>query len=116
MLDILLFRSCSKISTSFSPLRKVGAGARSLQIRQVVPVSINPGGVSYVKVTYQGEVSGLRSALAARGWSVEQNGYVLRMSSSGNAPPPVAPPPQPQTQQPAPAPQPPPSQPPGGDE
>ena len=34
MLDILLFRSCSKISTSFSPLRKVGAGARSLQIRR----------------------------------------------------------------------------------
>ena len=34
MLDMLLFRSCSKISTSFSPLRKVGAGARSLQIRR----------------------------------------------------------------------------------
>lgn len=33
MLDLLLFRSCSEISTSFSPLRKVGAGARSLQIR-----------------------------------------------------------------------------------
>ena len=33
MLDMLLFRSCSRISTSFSPLRKVGAGARSLQIR-----------------------------------------------------------------------------------
>jgi hypothetical protein len=85
-------------------------------VQQVVPVSINPGGVSYVNVTYQGDISGLRTALAARGWSVEQNGYVLRMSSSGNAPPPVAPPPQPQTQQPAPAPQPPPSQPPGGDE
>ena len=33
MLDMLLFRSCLKISTSFSPLRKVDAGARSLQIR-----------------------------------------------------------------------------------
>jgi hypothetical protein len=87
-------------------------------VRQVVPVSINPGGVSYVNVTYQGEVSGLRSALAARGWSVEQNGYVLRMSSAGNAPPPLAPPPppQPQPQQPAPAPQTPPSQSPRGDE
>jgi hypothetical protein len=34
VLDMLLFRSCSKISSSFSPLRKVGAGARSLQIRR----------------------------------------------------------------------------------
>jgi hypothetical protein len=73
-------------------------------VQQVVPVSINPGGVSYVNVTYQGDVSGLRTALAARGWNVEQNGYVLRMSSSGNAPPPIAPPqpqPQPQPQPPA---------------
>ena len=87
-------------------------------VQQVVPVSINPGGVSYVNVTYQGEVSGLRSALAARGWSVEQNGYVLRMSSSGNAPPPIAPPPQPQPQpqQPAPTPQTPPDQAPRGNE
>ena len=29
----------------------------------------------------------LRSALAARGWSVEQNGYVLRMSSASGGPP-----------------------------
>jgi hypothetical protein len=88
-------------------------------VQQVVPVSINPGGVSYVNVTYQGDVSGLRAALAARGWSVEQNGYVLRMSSSGNGPPPIAAPrpPQPQPQppatppaQPTPAPQPAPSQ------
>ena len=92
-------------------------------VQQVVPVSINPGGVSYVNVTYQGDVSGLRSALAARGWSVEQNGYVLRMSSSGNAPPPIAPPrppqPQPQTppaSQPAPAQQTPPAPPSRGNE
>jgi hypothetical protein len=88
-------------------------------VQQVVPVSINPGGVSYVNVTYQGDVAGLRTALGARGWNVEQNGYVLRMSSSGNAPPPIAPPlpqPQPQPQQPAPAPQAPPSQPPRGNE
>jgi hypothetical protein len=86
-------------------------------VQQVVPVSINPGGVSYVNVTYQGNVAGLRTALAARGWNVEQNGYVLRMSSSGNGPPPIAPPlPQPQPQQPAPAPQATPSQPPRGNE
>ncbi len=67
-------------------------------VDQVAPVSINPGGVSYVNVTYRGELSGLRAALAARGWSVEQNGFVLRMSSSGKAPPPIAPPPPPQPQ------------------
>ena len=71
-------------------------------VDQVAPVSINPGGVSYVNVTYRGELSGLRAALAARGWSVEQNGFVLRMSSSGKAPPPIAPPP-PQQPQPQPA-------------
>ena len=88
-------------------------------VQQVVPVSINPGGVSYVNVTYQGDVGGLRTALAARGWNVEQNGYVLRMSSSGNAPPPIAPPqpqPQPQPQQPAPTPPATPSQTPRGNE
>jgi hypothetical protein len=67
-------------------------------VDQVAPVSINPDGVSYVNVTYRGELSGLRAALAARGWSVEQNGFVLRMSSSGKAPPPIAPPPPPQPQ------------------
>lgn len=86
-------------------------------VQQVVPVSINPGGVSYVNVTYQGDVSGLRTALAGRGWTVEQTGYVLRMSSAGGAPPPLAPPaPPPQPQQPAPTPPAAPSQPPRGNE
>ena len=86
-------------------------------VEQVVPVSINPDGVSYVNVTYRGDLSGLRAGLAARGWNVEQNGYVLRMSSSGGAPPPVAPPPPPQPQpQPAPPSQAPQSQPTRGDE
>ena len=75
-------------------------------VEQVVPVAINPGGVSYVNVTYRGDLSNLRSALAARGWSVEQNGFVLRMTSSGKAPPPIAPPPQPQPAPPPPQPQP----------
>lgn len=70
-------------------------------VDQAVPVSINPGGVSYVNVTYRGDVSVLRALLASRGWSVEQNGYVLRMSSGGNAPPALpGPPPQPQPQPP----------------
>ena len=65
-------------------------------VEQVVPVSINPGGISYVNVTYRGNVGSLRAILAARGWNVEQNGYVLRMSSAGGAPPPLQTPPPPQ--------------------
>jgi hypothetical protein len=87
-------------------------------VQQVVPVSINPGGVSYVNVTYQGDLSVLRALLASRGWNVEQNGYILRMSSTGNGPPPIAPPtpqPQPQPAQPQPQP-PPPGRPQGQDE
>jgi len=73
-------------------------------VQQVVPVAINPGGVSYVNVTYSGDLSVLRALLAARGWSVEQNGYILRMSSSGDKPPSLPPPPQSQPQpQPQPA-------------
>ena len=73
-------------------------------VQQVVPVAINPGGVSYVNVTYNGELSVLRALLASRGWNVEQNGYVLRMSSSGDKPPSLPPPSPPQ--QPATPPQP----------
>ena len=88
-------------------------------VDQVVPVSINPGGVSYVNVTYRNDISGLRAALAARGWSVAQTGFVLRMSTAGNAPPPIAPPQPPQQPQPQPATPPaqaPPSQQPRGNE
>ena len=75
-------------------------------VKQVVPVAINPGGVSYVNVTYSGDLSVLRALLASRGWSVEQNGFVLRMSSSGEKPPALPPPPP--APQPAQPPQPPP--------
>ena len=64
-------------------------------VQQVVPVAINPGGVSYVNVTYNGDLSVLRALLGSRGWNVEQNGYVLRMSSSSDRPPSLPPPPQP---------------------
>ncbi|HET7817047.1 MAG TPA: heavy-metal-associated domain-containing protein [Sphingomicrobium sp.] len=73
-------------------------------VESVAPVSIFPGGVSYVNVTYRGDIGNLRSALAARGWAVTQSGYVLRMSSTGSAPPPVAPPAPPPQPQPQPAP------------
>jgi hypothetical protein len=91
----------------------------------VVPVSISPGGVSYVNVTYRGgDISNLRLALGSRGWSVEQNGYILRMSSGSGGPPPLppkpspqpAPPPPQQQQQPAIPPQTPQTQPPRDEE
>jgi len=81
-------------------------------VEQVVPVSINPSGVSYVNVTYRGDLAVLRALLASRGWTVERNGYVLRMSSVSGGPPSLPPPPQPRPQ-PAPSqPQPQPAQPP----
>jgi hypothetical protein len=81
-------------------------------VKQVVPVAINPGGVSYVNVTYSGDLSVLRALLASRGWNVEQNGFVLRMSSSGEKPPAL--PPLPPAPQPAQPPQPPPQSAPQG--
>ncbi|QNP42520.1 hypothetical protein H9L15_09675 [Sphingomonas daechungensis] len=59
-------------------------------VDQVVPVSINPGGVSYVNVTYRGgNIANLRTSLGSRGWNVEQNGFVLRMSTGSAGPPPL---------------------------
>ena len=74
-------------------------------VEQVVPVSIFPGAVSYVNVTYRGDLANLRAALAGRGWNVTQSGPVLRMSSGGAPPPPPPPPPPPQQPQPQPQPQ-----------
>ena len=78
-------------------------------VQQVAPVAINPTGVSYVNVTFNGDLSVLRALLSSRGWNVDQTGFVLRMSSASGKPPPMqapSPPPQPQPQ-PAPAQQPP---------
>jgi hypothetical protein len=73
-------------------------------VEQVSPIAINPTGTSYVHVTFRGDLGTLRSALAARGWIVQQNGYILRVSSAGQAPPP--PPAQQPPSQPAPQPTP----------
>jgi len=81
-------------------------------VTEVVPVSINPGGVSYVNVTYSGgNIANLRLALGSRGWAVEQNGFILRMSSGSAGPPPLPPPAQPKPQPAQPQPQQPPATP-----
>ncbi|MDQ3247508.1 MAG: heavy-metal-associated domain-containing protein [Pseudomonadota bacterium] len=64
-------------------------------IEGVNPIVINPAGVSYVHVSYRGNISALAAALSARGWSTAVNGTVVRISGGG-APPPVPPPVQPQ--------------------
>jgi hypothetical protein len=70
-------------------------------VEGVAVVAVNPTGVSYVNVTYRGDVGNLRSALIARGWAVTQTGFVLRMSSTGERPPALPPPPPPAAPPPA---------------
>ena len=64
-------------------------------IQSAVPQQINPGGVSYVLVTYQGSIGQLAGALAGRGWVVETAGTVVRIRSASGKPPPLPPPPAP---------------------
>ena len=72
-------------------------------IQSASPQQINPGGISYVLVTYRGDIASLASALSARGWVVESSGTVIRIHSGSDRPPPI-PPPAPVTPQPPPQP------------
>ncbi|MEO6581302.1 MAG: heavy-metal-associated domain-containing protein [Sphingomicrobium sp.] len=67
-------------------------------VTQAIPQSINPSGTSYVLVTYSGTGPQLAGALAARGWSTDSSGTVVRMAGGAGPPPPV-----PQPKPPAPA-------------
>jgi hypothetical protein len=71
-------------------------------VDSAVPQQINPGGTSYVLVTYRGDIAQLAAALTGRGWAVDYSGTVVRMRSAGDKPPPL-PAPQPQPQPPTPA-------------
>ncbi|MFL6729609.1 MAG: heavy-metal-associated domain-containing protein [Sphingomicrobium sp.] len=64
-------------------------------IQSAIPQQINPGGISYVLVTYQGGIGQLAGALAGRGWMVETAGTVVRIRSASGKPPPLPPPPVP---------------------
>ncbi|HUP67808.1 MAG TPA: heavy-metal-associated domain-containing protein, partial [Sphingomicrobium sp.] len=82
------------------------AHLRTLQgIESATPQAINPGGTSYVLVSFKGDISQLAAALSARGWTVSTAGTVVTMRSSSDKPPSLPPPPQ---AQPAPPPQQPP--------
>jgi hypothetical protein len=56
-------------------------------VRSASTVSLALGGVSVMRVNYQGELGGLRIALAARGWRVEDAGGTLRIRRQAAAPP-----------------------------
>ena len=57
-------------------------------VRSASTVSLALGGVSVMRVNYQGELGGLRIALAARGWRVEDAGGTLRIRRQAAAAPP----------------------------
>ena len=55
-------------------------------VDQAQVIGVNIGGISYVHVTFRGDMSALAGALSSRGWTVENVGGALRIS--GNAGPP----------------------------
>jgi hypothetical protein len=69
-------------------------------VESASPQQINPGGTSYILVTYKGDISQLAAAISSRGWVVDFAGTVVRMHSNSEKPPALPPPPV----QPAPAP------------
>jgi hypothetical protein len=74
-------------------------------IQSATPQQINPGGTSYILVSYKGSIAQLAAALSGRGWVVDSAGTVVRIRSSGDKPPPIPPPPPVQPQPAAPSPQ-----------
>ena len=71
-------------------------------VESATPQQINPGGTSYILISYKGNIASLASALTARGWVVDTAGTVVRIHSNSDKPPALPPPPvQPQTPPPA---------------
>jgi hypothetical protein len=62
-------------------------------IESASPQQINPGGTSYILVTYRGDISQLAAALSGRGWIVEFAGTVIKLHSDTDKPPAMPPPP-----------------------
>ena len=57
-------------------------------VQSATPQQINPGGTSYILVTYKGDLSQLAAALSARGWVVDTpSGSVVRIHSDAEKPP-----------------------------
>ena len=62
-------------------------------VESATPQQINPGGTSYILVTYKGDISQLAAALTGRGWIVETAGTVVKIRSDADKPPALPPPP-----------------------
>jgi hypothetical protein len=62
-------------------------------LESATPQQINPGGTSYILVTFKGDISQLAAALGARGWVVETVGTVVKIRSDADKPPALPPPP-----------------------
>jgi len=62
-------------------------------VESATPQQINPGGTSYILVTYKGDISQLAAALSGRGWIVETAGTVVKIKSDADKPPALPPPP-----------------------
>jgi hypothetical protein len=73
-------------------------------VQSATPQQINPGGTSYILVTYKGSIADLGAALSGRGWVVEVSGTVVKIHASGDKPPAIPPPPPVPPQPAAPAP------------
>ena len=61
-------------------------------IQSATPQQINPGGTSYILVTYKGSLAQLAAALSARGWVTEAAGSVVKIHANGDKPPAIPPP------------------------
>lgn len=71
-------------------------------VESATPQQINPGGTSYILVSYKGNIASLATALAGRGWVAETAGTVIKIHSNSEKPPALPPPPvQPQATPPA---------------
>ncbi len=55
-------------------------------VRSAGTISLALGGVSVMRVAYDGDIAGLAAALAARGWNVDTEGTTLRIRRPGPAP------------------------------
>jgi hypothetical protein len=61
-------------------------------VSSAITTSTALGGVSLMRVTYDGSQASLRAALEARGWQVQEGAGVLRIRRGGGSPAPAQPP------------------------
>lgn len=73
----------------------VNAGEAAIRavpgVRSATTISLALGGVSVMRVAYDGDVAVLRTSLESRGWTVQATGSTLRIRRAGAAPPPPTP-------------------------